>query len=231
MRPEIVHQTGTIQVWRVISSDMAANCFLLEFRDSRTCVVIDPGLDAFKINLALHQLNLFPKAVLCTHGHFDHVGGANQLQVKYRCPVFLHYADIKTLESSNFLLMALQIEKRIVLPIVTPILGINSVLEIGGHNFLIILIPGHTPGSCAIRIENLAFTGDTLYSTRLGLSRLPSSKPQLIRESITSLFHLLPMDTMILPGHGAGQTLEWIRENNVELQTFLNESEDEGDPQ
>jgi glyoxylase-like metal-dependent hydrolase (beta-lactamase superfamily II) len=223
MRHELVQESNEIRVWRVTSEFLDENCYLLEVGDHQTCLVIDPGLDCDAIEEAIQEINLTPKAILCTHGHFDHVGSARRLQDVYQCPVFLHSDDEKTLRSSNFMLMALGSERRIELPEVSWLFGQKPQLQYGGNTVTFILVPGHSPGSCVIHIGNLAFTGDSLYAKRLGLSKLPTGKPDELKFSIRLLFDTLPSETFILPGHGSSQSLLWIQENNLELQTFLGE--------
>jgi hydroxyacylglutathione hydrolase len=183
------------------------------------CFLVDPGINEPAIDRELTQRGLRPGYVLCTHGHFDHAGGAAYFQEKYGCPVLLHAADLKTLRSSNFLLMAIKISRRITQPQVTRIEGDGFLVGELGVRFR--HTPGHTPGSCIIEFGKAVFTGDTLYRQGIGLSRLPGENVDTLRASILALWDTLPRDAVIYPGHGASATFGEIRSGNRALLELL----------
>ena len=69
-----------------------ANCYLVW--NDLACVLIDPGDDAERIETALQQLGKPLKAILLTHGHFDHVGAVKALKERYpQVPVMIGALD------------------------------------------------------------------------------------------------------------------------------------------
>ena len=186
-----------------------------------SCFIVDPGLNEAAVDLELTMRGLRPAAVLCTHGHFDHAGGAAYFQEKYGCPVLLHTADMRTLKSSNFLLMALKIPWRISLPRITEIEGVDTSVPVGDVLVRFRHAPGHTPGGCVIEFRNAVFTGDTLYRRGIGLSKLPGGDADTLRSSILALWDTLPLDAVIYPGHGPAGTFGEIRDGNEALVEFL----------
>ena len=106
----------TGRIWTVTNGIFPSNCYLCATDVPGECFIVDPGLDATPIEAALTQHGLAARAVLCTHGHFDHAGSAAHFQKVHGCPVYLHQRDIKTLRSSNFLLMAFKIPARMATP-------------------------------------------------------------------------------------------------------------------
>ena len=121
-------------VWTVTNGVFASNCYLCATDVPGECFIVDPGLDTAPIEAALAERGMTPRAVLCTHGHFDHVGTAVFFQMQYGCPVHLHERDLKTLRSSNFLLMALKIPARMQMPEVQPVTDAEPLVRIGGAN-------------------------------------------------------------------------------------------------
>ncbi len=197
-----------------------SNTYLLRMGADNTCVVVDPGLDREAIEHRLGAYGWHPKAVLCTHGHFDHVGSAAYFQTKYGCQVFMHKADMRILKASNFLLTVFNIPQKIELPDVTCIED-QFCINFGGEPLTYHAAPGHTPGSCVIEFGDAWFTGDTIYSRGVGLSALPGEDAELLKQTILSFWDRLTVDRIIYPGHGNAADGESIRIENRALLKFL----------
>ena len=211
----------TGRIWTVINGIFPSNCYLCATDVPGECFIVDPGLDAKPIEAALTQHGLAARAVLCTHGHFDHAGSAAHFQKVHGCPVYLHQRDIKTLRSSNFLLMAFKIPARIATPEVIAISDEQPEVRLGGTVVRFHPVPGHTPGSCVLEFGRTLFSGDTLYSRGVGLSKLPGEDVELLRRSILSIWSRFPDDAVVRPGHGEPAELGWIKSNNTALLRFL----------
>jgi hydroxyacylglutathione hydrolase len=203
-------------VWRVTGGAFPSNAYLCADGAPGEAFVVDPGLDPERIDRAARDLGLTPRRVFCTHGHFDHIGGASWFQRAYGAEVFLHGADVKTMKSSNFLLMVLKLEQRITLPQVTLVDPAASPAPV-----TYLPVPGHTPGSCFIRFGEHLFTGDSLYARGVGLSDLPGENHGLLRRSLLALWDRIPGDTLIHPGHGPSARFADIRASNRTLLDFL----------
>lgn len=207
-------------VWRFTSHTINSNAYFCELDQSGAGILIDAGLDGAAIDAHLIEHGLRPHQVFCTHGHFDHAGGAAYFQKKYGCNVFMHTADIRTFKSSNFLLMALKIPLKIEQPLFTYI-NDPFTIDINGHLLKYLHAPGHTPGSCVIEFGTAWFTGDTIYSRGVGLSSLPGEDSQLLRQSIMSLLDGIGGGRLICPGHGEAMDGSAVRGGNRALFKFL----------
>ena len=207
-------------VWQVTAGTFSSNCYLHSAAPG-TCVVIDPGLDPQAIDEQVTALGLKPLAVLCTHGHFDHVGGASHFQARYGVPVYLPQADAATAKASNFLLMALRIPARITLADFTPVAPGPVTVRAGDADYRYVPCPGHTPGSSIICIGGYGFSGDSIYARGVGLSKLPGENHAQLKASLQALWTSLPGDMTLCPGHGPAATWDTIRETNTALRDFL----------
>lgn len=212
---------GELRIWTVTNGIFPSNCYICETGERNDCFVVDPGLDAAPIESALRELDLVPQAVVCTHGHFDHAGSAAQLRTRHGCPVHLHEADMKTLRSSNFLLMAFRIPVKVVTPEIVPVGDSQPVVRVGPVTVRFHPAPGHTPGSCVLEYGDTLFTGDTLYARGVGLSRLPGEDAERLRASLRALWDRFPDATVVRPGHGETATFGDIKRSNEPLLRFL----------
>jgi hydroxyacylglutathione hydrolase len=217
-----VTSVGLPRVWTLTNRVFPSNCYVCETADPGLCFIVDPGLDPIPIEALLAEWRLKPVAIVCTHGHFDHAGSAAHFQRLYECPVYLSGADLKTMRLSNFLLMSFKIPVRIEMPDVTTIGEEESHITVGGSHIWFYPAPGHTPGSCFIGYHNTLFTGDTLYSRGIGLSRLPGEDTEQLRRSILDAWHRFPNGMLVRPGHGEASALGDIKLKNKALLRFLN---------
>jgi glyoxylase-like metal-dependent hydrolase (beta-lactamase superfamily II) len=208
-------------VWTVTNGLFPSNCYIHACTDPHECLLVDPGLDPAPIEAALETIGRRPIGVLCTHGHFDHAGSAAHFQQRDGCPVHLHERDLKTLRSSNFLLMAFKIPARVSQPEVTAVSDVHPVVSLGGLTARFHPVPGHTPGSCLIEIGNSLFSGDTLYSRGVGLSRLPGEDADQLKRSILAAWARFGDAILVRPGHGEAATLGDIKRHNMPLLRFI----------
>lgn len=203
---------------------LGSNTYIGIIKDSTDCIIIDPGLNN-EAQKECGEGDINPKAVFCTHGHFDHIGGAAHFHKTFGLKAHMSSKDLKTANSSNFLLMALGYEERIVTPEFNLIKTANANFKVGDINVKFHPAPGHTPGSNIIQINNALFTGDTLYSNGMGLSGLPGEDTDVLKATLLSIFETFPHDYIIFPGHGTAAILGDILKNNVTLREFLDSTE------
>jgi len=216
----LVGNWGGGSVWLVTSGVFTSNAYICEAEVPGGCILIDAGLESLAIDAEMVERGLCPHQLFCTHGHFDHAGSAAYFQEKYGCQVFMHQADARTLKMSNFLLMALKIPQKIVLPEVTYIEDGFSI-DINGTPLTYLAAPGHTPGSCIIEFGSAWFTGDTIYSRGVGLSSLPGEDAEILKKSIRNLWGGLSDERTIYPGHGNAANGASVCKTNHALLKFL----------
>lgn len=200
---------------------LSANSYICATGEGDDCFLVDPGSDAVRIEQVLVRERLTPRHIFLTHGHFDHSGSASHFQQMYGINVRMHAADLKILKASNFLTMAFKIPFKMQIPSVDACDALR--LTIGGRMLRFVPTPGHTPGSCVIQWGDVVFTGDTLYSDGIGLSRLPGEDAVQLRASLHGLWETMLPESTVYPGHGRPALFSHIREHNVALLAFLGE--------
>lgn len=178
------------------------NCYLL-FNDTEA-LVIDPGYEADTILDALQGRKL--RAILLTHGHFDHVGAVKELVAETGCDVYLHPAEA----TMPPMMTAGQLYY-------THTYGEgDTVSPIDGVELAVLHTPGHTPGSVCLIWGDQMFSGDTLFEGSCGRVDLPGGDPRVMLQSLRRLASL-QADYHVHPGHGGSTTLSGEKQYNPYL--------------
>lgn len=198
---------------------LASNCSIFGDEASREAIVVDPGDDIEEIERVLRRHGLRVKAILLTHAHLDHVGGAERLRVSTGAPVFLHPDDVPMLAQLEMQAAWLGLAPPPPLRIDGELLE-GRLVELGPVGFEVLHTPGHTPGSVCLWLpeERKLVTGDTLFRDSIGRTDLPGGDGRQILRSIREKLLALPDDTFIIPGHGPCTTLGRERRYNFFLQ-------------
>ena len=181
--------------------EMAANGYLLIDRKN-DCVMIDPGKEDKEVVQYIKQNKLNLKAILLTHGHFDHIGGVNYLLNSFSVPVYIHEGDKDFLRKPRLNCSDRFSRKDIIVDVEPEALKDGQVLKMLDKDIKIIHTPFHTKGSSCFYIEeeNILFSGDTLFFGSIGRTDFPTAQPELVDSSLAKLMRLKD-ETKVYPGH------------------------------
>ncbi len=182
---------------------LATQCYLVPGDlDPRSVLVIDPGGDGEKILSALD--GRLVRAVLLTHGHFDHTGA---LDLFGDCPVYLGASDAPMLRNPTLSAGFLTGDRSTHLCEPRLLHG-GEALRFEGFSVpvQVLACPGHTPGGVTYRIGQRLFCGDTLFFRGYGRTDLPGGDEAALFRSIRTLL-TLEADAEVFPGHGEKTTL------------------------
>src|SRR3984893_10373172 len=198
---------------------LQCHCSIFGDERSREAVVIDPGDEIQKILAILEKHHLRVKAIIITHAHIDHIGGAQKLKVATGAPVYMNANDQPLAEDLDAQAAWLGMNT----PEQTKI-DVNAregeKIALGPAEFQVLHTPGHTQGSISLWIpaENKLIAGDTLFLDSIGRTDLPGGDYEQILRSIHD--KLLPLDdrTAVTPRHGPNTTIGRERARNPFLQ-------------
>ena len=170
------------------------NTYIIYEENSTSCCVIDPGYQANTILETLEDLGLTLDAILLTHGHFDHVGAVKDLAADTDCRVFLCPEDTQL--PPMFTAGKLYY---------TDSYAEGTILNIAGLYIHVLHTPGHTPGSVCLMVDDVIFSGDTLFAGSCGRTDIGGDWAAIQ----TSLKRLARMEAnfKVFPGHGGSTTL------------------------
>ena len=196
---------------KIIIGELETNCYLVWETETKECLVIDPADDGVAISEEINDKKLKVKAVLLTHGHFDHCLGALDLKLIYNADFGCSQKDAFLLDrqdgtAKHFLKREIQVPNFIKIDID---LDVVKEIDLGEEKIEIIKTPGHTPGGVCFysKTQGLLFSGDTLFLGLRGRTDFKYGSTKKIYESLKKLMKL-PKNTLVLPGHGDETTIE-----------------------
>lgn len=184
----------------LILGNYQTNCYLVSDENGETAV-IDPGYTPEIILSAAREQHLTIRAVLLTHGHFDHVGGIRGIAESVHCPVYAHEREFSLPERLRRGLIA------------TDCYAEGDEIEVGTLRFAVLETPGHTPGSVCLRCGNALFSGDTLFAGSCGRVDLGGGNGAQMLKSLARLA-ALEENLTVYPGHGETTTLAREKRSN-----------------
>ena len=207
----------------VVVTPFAQNCQILWDEGSRRGVVVDPGGDVPQILARIAALGVMIEAILLTHGHLDHAGGAAEL--RDTLPALADGARVPVIGPDRrdaFLLSGIDAQASAL-----GIAGLHDVepdrylqegetLSHAGCRLKVLHVPGHTPGHVVFVEETQRFglVGDTLFRGSVGRTDFPYGDGPLLIAGVKAKLLTLGDELAIVPGHGAGSTIGQERRGN-----------------
>ncbi len=206
-----------MKIHTLLLGELAANCHIIDCGDG-ICAAVDVGNDADKLLGYLESNHLTLKAILLTHGHYDHIGGVEEVRKATGAAVYIHENDAIMLKSARHNLAA-QITPLPYTPVKEYItMKDGEEIAIGSRSFTVMHTPGHTSGSVCFLTEDVMLSGDTLFYHSIGRTDLGGSPVQM-RESLKKL-KALPIDYRVYTGHDRTTTLEDERNFNPYMRSL-----------
>jgi hydroxyacylglutathione hydrolase len=146
---------------------LQCNCSVFGDEQTREALVVDPGDEIGRVLAIIAEHGLAVKAIVITHAHIDHIGGAQKLKQATGAPVYMNPDD----EELQEMLEAQAAWLGVAPP--QPV-TIDSAakdgdrLVVGATEFHVLHTPGHTPGSITLHRDGVVFSGDALLSDAEG---------------------------------------------------------------
>ena len=205
---------GQIEIKSMTLGMVATNCYLIINKENKEALLVDPADNALRISNVIEENSCTLKAILLTHGHFDHIMALNELKKRYNVPVYAHEEEEDVLKQSSLNLSGSI--GQIYTTQADVYVKDGEHLKLAGLDVIVLYTPGHTKGGVCYYFpeEKVLMSGDTLFHCSIGRTDFPTgSMSQLVRSVKEQLF-VLPDDVQVYPGHDSVTSIGYEKQYN-----------------
>jgi hydroxyacylglutathione hydrolase len=186
--------------------------YVIEDELTKKGAVIDPTYCTPSLVNTIKDNGITLEYILITHGHFDHIGGIDDLKAKFPdASVAISSLDAPALTDNAKALCINGLTITHVKPDIT--FSDGDTFDIGRMHFRVLATPGHTHGSVCYITDGAMFSGDTLFYGTVGNTGFSGGDPNEMEASLKKLA-AIKEDMKVYPGHGQSTTLFYEQQNN-----------------
>lgn len=196
-----------MKIRRFVEGPVMTNMYVVSDENNEGFLV-DCAYPSDRVKQYIEDNNIKINFIIQTHTHFDHVLGLEYFKNLYDVNVYAS-EDSKEIANDKDYNLAYSYDVNV---------PIDNYLKDGvvfsKYNILAIKTPGHTLDSMSYKIDDVLFSGDTLFKQSIGRTDFPGGNYNQIIDSIKNKFSKFDGDTKILSGHGEETTISYEFNNN-----------------
>ena len=204
-----------MKIENFVLGPVGTNCYIVINEGTKECFLVDMAACPPELVSHIKNSGLTVKAVLLTHGHFDHIMGLDRFLEEFPAPVYACAAEKELLESPQLNSSSGMLGQPYTFHGAQYVKD-GDLLDIAGMKIQVIQTPGHTIGGCCYYIadEQTLFSGDTLFRASIGRTDLPTGSMGALVRSVTEKILVLPDETRVYPGHMEETTVGYEKKYN-----------------
>ena len=204
-----------MKIENFVLGPVGTNCYIVINEGTKECFLVDMAACPPELVSHIKNSGLTVKAVLLTHGHFDHIMGLDRFLEEFPVPVYACAAEKELLESAQLNSSSGMLGQPYTFHGAQYVKD-GDLLDIAGMKIQVIQTPGHTIGGCCYYIEDeqTLFSGDTLFRASIGRTDLPTGSMGALVRSVKEKILVLPDETRVYPGHMEETTVGYEKKYN-----------------
>lgn len=198
---------GNLRIRSQVLGLIGTNCYLVFDDQTKEGVIVDPADNGALILNQCRELEVIPKAVLLTHGHFDHICAVPDLVRAFQLPIYAGKGEEELLRDPAKNLSSAYGDGVSLKNV--EYLGNGDTVSFLGRTWQVIATPGHTRGSVCyyLKEDKVLFSGDTLFCESYGRTDFPTGSERELISSVVDKLFALPEDVNVYPGHESQTTI------------------------
>lgn len=207
-----------LKIGRLMIGVCQTNCYFVYKEGTKDVIFFDPADNGDYIYETLKDKGFLVKGILLTHGHFDHIWGAEKLRELSGAPIYAYEEEKVLCEDAEKNISKQAGRACTVVP--DYYVKDNEEIKIADMTCKLIATPGHTIGSCCYYFTEagILLSGDTLFQESVGRTDFATGSMSMLTRSIKERLFVLPDDTKVYPGHGDTTTIGCEKKYNPFVQ-------------
>ena len=193
---------------------MQVNSYLCVDEETKKGFILDPGGNNPSADKYMDEQGYNIEYIILTHGHGDHICGVPYYQKKYNAKIVGHKGDnyLFNDEKEN---LSREMTGQVVKFLPEIYVQDNEIFKVGNLEVKILHTPGHSPGGISLLIDDVLFSGDTLFAQSIGRTDFKNGSFPELKRSIQKKLYTLPDDTQVLPGHMGPTNIGYEKMSNM----------------